>query len=97
MFKLPNFYMLCVVQMPDWKHRLVLPVPLFLVDELLALVPIATRIARLTPASVVLDKVDVDKINHMVVATWQKIRAAGSFTIAEINSDDGTRVKIQLI
>lgn len=97
MLKLPNFYMLCVVQLPEWKHRLVVPVPLFLVDELLAIVPLITRVARLTPAGAVLEKVNADKIGHMVNDVWHKIRAAGSFTVVEFNDKDGTRVKIRFI
>jgi len=96
MFRLPNFYLLCVVQLPDWKHRLVLPLPLFLVDELLDLVPLLMRIARLTPASAVLERVDVDRISRMVTMSWNKIRRAGSFTIIEIDND-GTKVKLQLL
>ncbi|KAF0195358.1 MAG: hypothetical protein FD169_1448 [Bacillota bacterium] len=97
MFKLPNFYLLCVVQLSEWKYRLILPVPLFLVDELLAIVPMLTWIARLTPSSAVLEKVDADKICRMVFVVWRKIRVAGSFTMVEVNDNDGTKVKIQLL
>jgi len=97
MFKLPSFYLLCIVKAPDLKHRIIVPIPLFLIDDLLSVVPLAIRIAKLTPASRVLKKVDVERIWHVIESSWKSLRHAGSFTMVDFSAKDGTRIYVRMV
>lgn len=96
-FKRPSFYMLCVIQIPEWKRRLIIPLPLFLVDEILALVPLALSVVRLTPAAKVVKKVDINKVYPVIAETWRTLRHSGPFTVVDLASGDGTRVLLKII
>lgn len=92
--------MLCVIKQPDWKHRLVVPVPLFLVDEVLAVASWGLRMARFSRLSIVkigTKNVNLAKACDSVEYAWRSMRKAGPFTLVEVNSGDGTQVEIRLI
>ena len=100
MFRRPNFYLLCVVKLPEWKHRLIIPVPLFLVDEVMDLASWGIRLARFSRRSTLkvgIKMADIERICGSVESAWWAMRKAGSFTLAQVDSRDGTKVEIRLI
>ncbi|MDP3486408.1 MAG: hypothetical protein Q8S19_00560 [Bacillota bacterium] len=80
--------MLCVIKHPEWKYRLIVTVPLFLVDEVLAVASWGIRMARFSRFK---------KVCNSVEYAWRSVRNAGPFTLVEVNGGDGTQVEIRLI
>ena len=99
MIKRPNFYLLCVVKESSWKYPLVVPVPLFLMDELLDLTGYVLRFMRHKKMRIPTEfnGVKVDDVIKVLRGSWREIRRAGSFTLVEVNDADGTKVSVKLI
>ncbi|MBS3938627.1 MAG: hypothetical protein KGZ50_08670 [Peptococcaceae bacterium] len=101
--RLPNFFLLCTVRFPGRRLPLIIPLPIFLVDELLDslgsflwLVPLPRglkqkgRVFLFSAATLPLALQTAQR-------AWHKIRMSGSYTLLEVRSQQGVHVLIKFI
>jgi len=102
--RLPNFFLLCIVRPAGWRLPLVLPLPIFLVDELLeageALLWLFSlkflghrRLGRLLLSFQPFLRGGLPKVRE----AWRKVRRSGSYTIFETEQKSGLKVTIKFI
>ena len=82
------------------KSRIVLPFPLFVVDDILeplellgALVPLRFPISLARRFSL---RLDVGALAGVVSEAWRSLRWRGAFTLADVNQDD-TEISIRFV
>ncbi len=95
MLRLPNFFLVVLVKPAKWRFPLVLPLPLFLVDEVLELVELAFCLFgrkhipakwRSTASRAVAD----------MRRFWRSTRRAGAFTLVDVETRE-VRVSVRLL
>lgn len=89
--------MLCVIKMPDWRHRLIIPFPIFLLDDVIALAAWATRFIPAHVGSNLPFGTDIKKVLSKIPEVWDTFRHAGPFTVVEFVDGSGTKVSIRMI
>lgn len=108
MAKRPNFFLLCEVKPAGWNHRLTVPVPLFIVDDLLDSWPLVRRVLhkclpndKIGQVEQILQengvKLDMKALNvRDIKRFWRKFRNLGRFTLVDVESED-VLVKVKLL
>ena len=95
MFRLPNFFLVVLVRPSAWRFPLIIPVPLFLVDELLEIGE--TLYCLLGNRRVPLKwRESTNKAMQGMRRIWRSTRRAGSFTLVDIEAE-GVRVWVRLV
>lgn len=98
----PSFFLVCNIKVPSLRHRIVIPLPLWVLDDLLqAGFSIWTWVARFRP------ELPASMDRHLPGATaalsdvshlFGALRQVGPFTLVEVdNPADGVRVSIKLV
>lgn len=88
--------MLCIIKVPEYRHRIIVPIPLFLVDEILDIGVTILGLINRKHLPRELHNGQVQGIFKAVCGAWREIRRAGSFTLVDVQSG-GTCVSIRLI
>lgn len=98
----PSFFLICSVRVPDWRHRLVIPVPLLVLDDLLQTgLSIWKLVSRFRPQ--LHDQLsqhlpEVRAALREVPQLMAELRHAGPFTLVEVNNpDEGVEVLVRLV
>lgn len=102
--KAQNYFLLVKVKPDDWKHKLVIPVPIFLVDEIIKAAPWVIKLwKKYAPDSYesTVEQcqelgIDMGAVQESLYELWRAIRRAGSFTIVDVKAED-TEVEVKFI
>ncbi|MBT9156544.1 MAG: hypothetical protein DDT37_01530 [Firmicutes bacterium] len=94
MFRLPNFFLVVMVKPVAWRFPLILPVPLFLVDELLEIGETAYYFLGRKHVPRKWRETASRGIEGMR-RVWRSIRRAGTFTLVDVEAS-GVRVWVRL-
>lgn len=89
--------MLFTIRLPDWKHSLVLPIPLFLFDDIVSFAFSITSLVGRTMNKKLFNEMTLKELVNTLESAWYSIRRAGAYTLVDVNSDDGTRISIKMI
>jgi len=90
MLRLPNFFMLCIVRLPSWRLPLVLPLPIFLIDDILDALEQWGRFFLFR-------KKRLSHIFGGLQEGWRRVRALGSYTLLEVRTKDGVHVLLKFL
>lgn len=88
--------MLCIIKVPELRRRIILPIPLFLVDEILDIGSVVFSLINRKYLPRELNDKQIQGILNAVRAAWREIRRAGSFTLVDVNSG-GAQVSIKVV
>jgi len=90
MLRLPNFFMLCIIRLPSWKLPLVLPLPIFLVDEILDALEQWGRFFLFRNKG-------LSRILGGLREAWRGVRMVGAYTLLEVRTKDGVHVAFKFL
>ncbi len=98
----PTFFLVCNIKVPDLRRRIVVPLPLWVLDDLLqACFSIWKLVARFRPelpASMDRHLPGANAALSDVSRLFATLRDVGPFTLVDVDSPaDGVRVSIKLI
>ncbi len=94
-----NFFLILAFRFPG-KHRIVLPFPLFVIDDILeplgllgGLLPLRFPISLARRFSL---RLDVGALAGAVSDVWRSLRWKGTFTLADVNQD-GVEISVRFV
>lgn len=98
----PSLFLVCHIKVPDLRHRILIPLPLWVLDDLLqAAFSIWSLVIRLRPG--LTDGIDshlpgMSSIVPDVGRLFSTLRHAGPFTLVDVDDPtEGVKVSIKLI